>query len=1227
MCKNFFFFKGKNCKMYRQVHVDRVPSKGIIHKANGAMPFVQWKGDGFAIEPAAAQMLSTLEGKIAVVFMCGAYLTGKSYLLNCVAGNLCTSNESQNSCINKNQDNSNTKFPVATSVDPCTQGIWMQIPFRVGDTYYVLLDSAGLDTPKLNSYHEQEEKMCCLGLLLSSLFVIQTQNQVYEHGLEQLQTVVECARQMRLHITNTNVNNYTHSRDFFSSTSSSSFCSSTSPAFMWIVRDFVGPTMDTASNNSYLERILSLEPEYPSFNTTSIPLAPVGSLGTLGHSGPIESGRAYKYNHLRQAIIHQFPIRQCFTLVRPLQEEKDLQSLDKIPWYNLRLQFRTGVEEIRSSFLTLAKPKNIYLPHSTSSSSPNYQQSISVSLNGTHFVQLAQTFIDIINNGAVPSMTTSWQKLITESTISAMLEAKTVFKKTLLASHRRYNELLQQNQLVFMDENYITKQVNVALKYAYEVLQRRAISHTIYHKLIDQLQHETLEMVEEYKSTCLIELRKVLKAQLDHSWEQMNMESQFFNITVLKEQNNSYISSNCALSIPYVSTALILLDTFIQHFINEKTKELKETKDVKDVVALSVSVYLLLECAEFSKRQTNRLVTALWEKVIKLETKLSGNSESTNQLRKQIENLIQAAEQNNELLHQLIDEKKNSFRSKIIELEEKAETAVKNRIIECEIHYETQIGEIRHESRKRIMELEAEITKKDKQLIYEKNLCEQLTSTNKQANELCMDLDKQLKLSIQQIETLTALKQEQEIHFNENLTLLKKVEEFSKKAEEASIREKEAIKNLDEMTRKITQKEEENNLKMSQLKLESKKRWEHQLTELHTEMAEVKKAQHTEYKAQLACRQRDYDNQLKEMTDKQTVHKEIIENLKKEHSDVTNTLAVVKNDILTTLQQRQTIMSKEFTLTEEDRVQQIKYLENEYKIILDKIELVSRQNRELNADIETCIKNMEEHQVIYEKEKAMFITQLLEKDHLQETLQASIIKIENDKKEEAILQTKQALEPVTEELHNSQNQLKTLQRSEAARMARFETEYKLRLETDLIKTLESNYNTRLAQYITPQSEENRLQLRILIANELKNDPTFRNELKSELQTELSSDIWSTFVPEHDIPVVKLEEKSTENTDNINTITPITPTTMTELINLNSVWGQDDPSKLSLSEIKTRMDLCKMPYSKDLCRKQQFLNIVFLYHPTLAAQWEVVKNASRKRQRNDSDNDALPSYIS
>lgn len=81
------------------------------------------------------------------------------------------------------------------------------------------------------------------------------------------------------------------------------------PAFLWVVRDFSLRLHDTMGNQittkEYLENAIQQQ---------------------KGSSDQIETK-----NRIRRMVKHFFKDRDCFTLIRPVEEERELQNLQQMP--------------------------------------------------------------------------------------------------------------------------------------------------------------------------------------------------------------------------------------------------------------------------------------------------------------------------------------------------------------------------------------------------------------------------------------------------------------------------------------------------------------------------------------------------------------------------------------------------------------------------------------------------------------------------------------------------------------------------------------------------------------------------------------------------------------------------------------------------------------------------------------------------------------------------------
>lgn len=71
------------------------------------------------------------------------------------------------------------------------------------------------------------------------------------------------------------------------------------------------------------------------------------------------SDAVHNKNKVRRMITHFFKDRDCFTLVRPVETESQLQTLFALPDQDLRPQFMEQAGCLRSKILKKVKPKRI----------------------------------------------------------------------------------------------------------------------------------------------------------------------------------------------------------------------------------------------------------------------------------------------------------------------------------------------------------------------------------------------------------------------------------------------------------------------------------------------------------------------------------------------------------------------------------------------------------------------------------------------------------------------------------------------------------------------------------------------------------------------------------------------------------------------------------------------------------------------------------------------------
>ncbi|XP_073783813.1 guanylate-binding protein 4 [Danio rerio] len=227
------------------------------------------------VQPAALQILQQIQQPVVVVAVVGLYRTGKSYLMNRLAGK-------------------HSGFALGSTVESKTKGIWMWcVPHPTkAETTLLLLDTEGLgDVDKGDSRHDTI--IFSLAVLLSSTLVFNSRGTIDNKAIEELQYVTELTEYIKVKSPDEAVDDSEFVKFF--------------PSFIWAVRDFTLELKidgEDATEDQYLEFALKLK---------------------TGNSVQVKN-----YNLPRECIRKYFPSRKCFTFPFPSHPDRvcDLESLD-----------------------------------------------------------------------------------------------------------------------------------------------------------------------------------------------------------------------------------------------------------------------------------------------------------------------------------------------------------------------------------------------------------------------------------------------------------------------------------------------------------------------------------------------------------------------------------------------------------------------------------------------------------------------------------------------------------------------------------------------------------------------------------------------------------------------------------------------------------------------------------------------------------------------------------
>ena len=152
-----------------------------------------------------------------------------------------------------------------------------------------------------NANHDS--RIFLFSLLLSSYFIYNSVGSIDENALNTLNLIINLAKDIQTKTNNT-------------SEDAANF-----PSFLWVVRDFTLQIVDKngekITSKEYLENALEFQ---------------------NGSSDAIMSK-----NKIRRLLKQFFTNRDCETMVRPVEREKDLQRLDEMDNSELRAEFVSKV--------------------------------------------------------------------------------------------------------------------------------------------------------------------------------------------------------------------------------------------------------------------------------------------------------------------------------------------------------------------------------------------------------------------------------------------------------------------------------------------------------------------------------------------------------------------------------------------------------------------------------------------------------------------------------------------------------------------------------------------------------------------------------------------------------------------------------------------------------------------------------------------------------------------
>lgn len=235
-----------------------------------------------------------------------------------------------------------------------------------GDLTTLLIDTEGFGG--IDESQNHDTKIFLFSLLLSSFFIYNSVGSIDENALNNLSLIINLAKDIQFKASGGQTEGEDVSQYF--------------PSFLWIIRDFALRLVDSTNNpitpKEYLES--ALQPQ-------------------KGVSDSVESK-----NRVRRMLKHFFRERDCNTMVRPVENEKELQRLDEMDEESFRPEFVDQLRNIRKKIFKKVKPKTLNGKF----------------LTGPMLAEICKAYIEAINSGRVPNIENAWTYLCQQESYKAL---------------------------------------------------------------------------------------------------------------------------------------------------------------------------------------------------------------------------------------------------------------------------------------------------------------------------------------------------------------------------------------------------------------------------------------------------------------------------------------------------------------------------------------------------------------------------------------------------------------------------------------------------------------------------------------------------------------------------------------------------------------------------------------------------------------------------------------
>lgn len=828
------------------------------------------------------------------------------------------------------------------------------------------------------------------------------------------------------------------------------------PSLLWILRDFTLQLQDDDGSNfsstAYLEKVLNYRKK--SSGNINIEFDPNNNNNKSDIDISSSQDRELVNNNkesVRQIIKYYFKSRECLTMVRPTNQECDLQNLDILQDEKLRPDFLAQIISLRKKIFSNCRPKTFN----------------GIKLNSQSYLNIIKDYIEVMNSGKLPSIDSTWNNLCRYESQKALSEAEKI-----------YEEFLKENSKKLLDEKELEAVHSKAKELSMELFRRKSLGD-VSNELKKSLKKSLNEKLQIFSSAHEGEIKGELFNFMKNGFQKIEqklkkneinsmdkLENEILNIENACVDNfpNAKIRLEMILDFKYktiLSASKFIINNLLNeknfifenfqaekiNFLNEKEKfdkeilvkneEIKKKENdfvcLKEELKLMKEKYLIYEdhkenlansCEEKVKkiREENNLIAQKLNEKYALKDKEFMESErklyeiKEKYEREKAEMIVKMGYLNNHIEEMEQKSKENSTNDDIMKFKEEINNN-KNIINNLETRIK-EINKLNGILSEKLNDYENKLFEKDNKFEAEKNRYEDyLTKIKSEKNEN-IEKFKELKCNheentgklIKEIDTKNKeianleniLKKKNEENENNLKELKENSKTFTKKAEKDLAVEKQENQFLQIKCNELMKQIEENKTSNEIMLGNFEKKMQQEILLQKEKMNQIKKSEieaekktiEENFLKEKIFLKKENENIQEKFNKKDLINKKLIEDFEGKIKEENKFIEKLKNEILSLKEIKKKLEEEKMQQNEENNLKFKKFM-SEFEKKMEEKEAFYKN------DLEIVNKNSEEkignYKLMFEEEKNQ-LEEIRKEEKIKYKKKLKIIQEENDAK-------------------------------------------------------------------------------------------------------------------------------------------------------------------------------------------------------------------------------------